>query len=302
MRMSYSWRGWLVTFIAIVGALYAAYSVSTDTGIGGRIIYMQTGGDGRYSSKLSFLLTWVAVTLPALAAFAVVLRLFGIPMERARQTATSQPIQPARQASKWTMVLVGLGIVVSGWAVAAGVYVWQNHTDAADRESTYVDFTINSDTKATAPSSHLRLSARALTDHALAFGTKDAAGRTETNHWIVPLGHAAWRDRDHVGWILRLPPMGKDDLRNRPNGPWLAKTKGEAPRHAIEALKKHGLAVDTSTRMLEWVPSSGGVPQLSTVESNFWDSDALVVAGLFTLVGVVFIGLYVLQPNKPRAA
>jgi hypothetical protein len=258
-----------VVALGIAWFAYMTYGLFTGRGIIGWLNAVQAARDGKFSTKLSFIVA-LFYLLCAGGLLALVTAWLGhdgasppgaaggagaasAPLRATKASAAAPAAQPARDPV--VVVLWALaGLAVACWVIGYPVYLWIAAEHRADAQARYTSVQLSAATVAWPQDAHVSLDGRPQRDHVMVLKEGNHARKT----YFVPVTGASWSTSQPVSAVLTFdaevpPPLDQ---------PILGRTRTDTlPLAAIEAFARSGVKVDPAHRLVDLVPSRQGQVQ-----------------------------------------
>ena len=250
--------GIVMAVLAVGWFAYMVYGLVTERGVIGWLNAVQAERDGKFSTKLSFIVAFLdlvgAMGLIGLAgawlgrgrAPAGATAPAPVPPSAALQAAVAPLRNPSRVAL-WMFA----GLAVGAWVIGYPVYLWIAAQHREDVQADYVRVAIDAPAVAWPAATHVSLDGRPQGDQVLVLKEGNQARRT----FFVPLTGRAWTPEQPVQAVLTFDAEVPPQLDH----PILGRMRSDAlPRAAIDAFARSGVRIDPAHRLIDLVPSQQG--------------------------------------------
>jgi hypothetical protein len=259
---------------AVLAGGYGIYGMVTDTGPAGWINYVQQNLIGSYSMKMTMLVLMVGVTLIGVAAAWVAEKL-GLDQAGGGDSVAAKVATIDDQPKGWRGWLTfGAAAIALTWLIGYAVYWWNVRTDAEDTGAEYERIALADPAQVSAArSTHVALMGEPLAAHYLSH--KKRSSSSTPDYHLVPVVAPGWKEGQAVGYVLKtsnLPALGPafGGMRRfvRPGAPApapepiLGRIEGDVPVPAAKALEKAGVPLTKDARLVRFIPSRDGAPDM----------------------------------------
>jgi hypothetical protein len=253
-----------VVIVALMGAwfVYMCYGLVTEKGVIGWLNAVQATRDGKFSTKLSFVvaLFYLLCAMGAIALAAVwrarrrgpTVEVGVAPQPPARVASVPLRTAAARPPNRTRLTLWMLaGLVVAPWLIGYPIYLWIAAEHREDVQSHYVRIVMGASTLAWPSEPHVALDGEVQGDQVLVLKEGNQARKT----YFVPVTGAGWAPAVPVSVVLtfvaEVPP--------RLDRPILGRLRSDAlPLAAIDAFARSGVKIAQAHRLVDLVPSQQG--------------------------------------------
>ncbi len=246
---------------------YMCYGLVADRGIIGWLNAVQAASDGKFSTKLSFIvaLLYLICAMGVLGLAAVWLSHGGsgkapaapaAPAPTPAPPATPAPslaqLQAATVRSNTRLVLwIFAAIGVGAWVIGYPVYLWIAAEHREDVHARYASVDLGGASVSWPQEPHVALGGVPQGDQVLVLKEGNHARKT----YFVPMTGAGWTRAQPVSAVLTFEAEFPPQL----DRPVLGRLRSDAlPLAAIEAFARSGVKIDTSHRLIDLVPSQQG--------------------------------------------
>ena len=290
--------------LMIAWFLYMSYGLVTERGVIGWLNAVQAARDGRFSTKLSFIVA-LFFLLCAMGLIGLVGARIGrgrAPATSSRAAAASGPIRAtvppvAVRSPDRTRLALGMfaGIAVAAWVIGYPVYLWINAEHRDDAQARYVHVALDATPLAWPQALHVALEGVAQGDNVLVLKEGNRARKT----YFVPMTGGDWTPDQPVRAVLTFdaeypPQLGR---------PVLGRLRSDTlPTAAVDAFARLGVKIDPAHRFVDLVPSQHGqVPDRSDDDrqSFLMIATALSVTSLLTGSIFWFMMKFKRRPARP---
>jgi hypothetical protein len=262
--------------IAIVVALlllscawfgYLCYGLVTERGIIGWLNAVQAGRDGKFSTKLSFIVgllyllfamgvlglagAWLSRAGSATAPMAAPAPM-PAPVHAAAPAASQAQLRAATvrnntRLALWLFAAIGLG----AWVIGTPVYLWIAAGHREDARARYIGVDLDAASVSWPQDPHVALGGVPQGDEVLVLKEGNHARKT----YFVPMTGVGWTPAQAVHAVLTFEAESPPRL----DRPVLGRLRSDAlPLAAIQAFARSGVKIDTSHRLIDLVPSQQG--------------------------------------------
>ena len=252
--------GIVIVVLTGVWFAYMCYGLFTEKGVIGWLNAVQGARDGKFSTKLSFIVAlWYLFCALGVIGLAGAwfgrdrgLTSMGNPAATLKATraaarpAAASPRDPTRMAL-WMLI----GLVVAAWVIGYPVYLWIAAEHREDSQARYVSVALSASRVVWPQDPHVSLDGQPKGDQVLVLKEGDHARKT----FFVPVTGASWTPTQPVSAVLtfvaEVPP--------RLDNPILGRVRSDAlPLAAIDAFARSGVQIDPAHRLIDLIPSQQG--------------------------------------------
>lgn len=297
-------KGVGIVIVVLMGVWFAymCYGLFTEKGVIGWLNAVQGARDGKFSTKLSFI-----VALFYLVCAVGVIGLAGAWFGRDRgpaptgtpgatlnatraaaPPAAASPRDPSRVAL-WMLT----GLVLAPWMIGGPVYLWIAAEHRKDAQARYVSVALGTSHVVWPQDSHVSLGGQPQGDQVLVLREGDHARKT----FFVPVTGASWTPSQPVSALLTFVAEAPPGLDN----PILGRLRSDAlPLAAIDAFARSGVQIDPAHRLVDLVPSHQGrvLDRSDADRQNF-----LLIATLVSVLSLLLAFMvWLISRFKRRAA
>ena len=252
----------LVLILSLMAAWFAymCYGLVTERGVIGWLNAVQAARDGRFSTKLSFI-----VALCYLLCATGVIGLAGVWLGRGRAPAPSgraaaapAPVRAAvppvavpppdrTRLALWMLASVAL----AAWVIGYPVSLWIAAEHREDAQARYVHVALGATLLAWPRAPHVALDGVAQGDNVLVLKEGNRARKT----YFVPMTGGAWTPDQPVRAVLTFDAEYPPQL----DRPILGRLRSDTlPKAAVDAFARSGVKIDPAHRLVDLVSSQQG--------------------------------------------
>lgn len=246
---------------------YMCYGLVTDRGIIGWLNAVQAAHDGKFSTKLSFIVAffYLICAMGGIGLAAVWLSQSGSgTAPTTAQAPAPRPAPPAAPAPSLAQLQVATvrnntrlalwifaAIAVGAWVIGYPVYLWIAAEHREDVHARYVRVDLGGASVSWPQDPHVALGGVPQGDQVLVLKEGSHARKT----YFVPMTGAGWTRAQPVSAVLTFDAEFPPQL----DRPVLGRLRSDAlPLAAIEAFARSGVKIDASHRLIDLVPSQQG--------------------------------------------
>jgi len=295
----------VILVLMVAWFAYMCYGLVTGRGVIGWLNAVQAANDGRFSTKLSFIVALLYLFC-AMGAIALAATWLGrgsdtqTPIRNQNATSNSAPagapevrnavsaqdeasaVRSGTRLALW----MSFGIAVAAWVIGYPIYLWIAAEHREDVQAHYASVDLGGPGVSWPPEPHVSLNGVPLGDQVLVL--------TEGNHskktYFIPMTGRGWTSAQPVNAVLTF----EADYPPQLDRPVLGRLRSDAlPPAAVQAFARLGVTIDASHRLIDMVPSDQGqVADRSESDHQMFLIGATMIS-VMSLVGSLMVWLMV---------